>query len=131
MSPEELLYCESHEWVGVAKDGHSDVATIGISKFAVDQLNDLVYIELPKVGANVTAGQEFGEIESVKAVSPIYSPVAGEVIEVNQSLESNLDQLSSDPFGMGWIAKVRMTDKSSLSTLLNHAEYVRQCDHSH
>ncbi len=129
MSPEELLFAQSHEWVGVAKDGDSSVATIGLSSFAVEQLGDLVYIELPEVGKSVGAGESGAEIESVKSVSDIYSPISGEVVEVNPSLGEgdSLDGISDDPFGAGWIVKVKMTDDGGLSALLSHADYQKQC----
>lgn len=125
MQPEKLLYAATHEWVQVEEDG--DTATIGISAFAVEQLTDLVYIELPKVGSAVTAGESFGEIESVKAVSDLYSPVTGEVVEVNADLVDALETFSSDPYGKGWIAKIKIQDKSALSNLLDHDAYQKQC----
>src|SRR3954466_13815622 len=88
MKSEELLYAETHEWVHVAAEGGRKVGTVGVTAFAVEQLTDLVFMELPKVGATVAAGKEFGEVESVKAVSPLYSPVSGEVVAVNIRLLS-------------------------------------------
>jgi len=127
VKPEELLFCETHEWVHVAAEGGSQVATIGISAFAVEQLTDLVYLEIPQVGDSVSAGQEFGEVESVKAVSPLYSPVDGEIIEANVSLPDNLETLNDDPYGEGWILKVRITDETSLGKLLDYQAYQKQC----
>lgn len=124
MNQEELLYATSHEWAHVGDDG---IATIGITDFAVEQLTDLVYMELPEVGAKLTAGEEFGEVESVKAVSPLYSPVDGEVTEVNSSLPNNLETLSDDAFGKGWIAKVKLSNRESLGKLLDYAAYKKQC----
>ena len=98
MNAEELLYCDTHEWVFVSEQDGQKIATVGISAFAVEQLTDLVYMELPAVGAAVTAGEEFGEVESVKAVSPLYSPVSGTVTEVNEGLPDNLDILNTDPY---------------------------------
>ena len=115
MNQEELLYAPTHEWVHVGEDG---IATIGITDFAVEQLTDLVYMELPEVGAAVTAGEEFGEVESVKAVSPMYAPISGEVIEVNEGLPDTLEILGTDAFGAGWIAKIKM-DGSAPDSLLN------------
>jgi glycine cleavage system H protein len=103
------------------------IATVGISEFAVHQLTDLVYIELPRVGTEVTAGESFGEIESVKAVSDLYSPVTGQITEVNSRLASSLETFSSDPYGEGWIIRVRVTDDSSLAHLLDYAAYNQQC----
>ncbi len=125
MRPEELLYAPTHEWVFVNEA--EDVATIGISAFAVEQLTDLVYIELPKLGEQVTAGESFGEIESVKAVSDLYSPVTGEIVEVNTKLAESLDTFSSDPFGEGWVIKVKIDDKSTLTHLMDHNAYQKQC----
>lgn len=122
-----LLYAETHEWVDVSDEGGSQVATIGISGFAIEQLNDLVFMDLPDVGKRVTAGEEFGEVESVKAVSPLYSPVNGEVIEVHSELPDNLDQLNDDPYDYGWIIKVRIDDDSALGSLMDFDAYQKQC----
>ncbi len=125
MEPENLLYAKTHEWVALDEDG--EIGTIGISAFAVEQLTDLVYIELPEVGAPVVAGESFGEIESVKAVSDLYSPVTGEIIEVNQDLVDSLETFSSDPYSKGWIMKVKIADKSTINDLMDHAAYEKQC----
>ena len=127
MKPEDLLYSETHEWAHVSGAGGQKVATIGISAFAVEQLTDLVYMELPEVGKSLNAGDEFGVVESVKAVSPLYSPVSGQVVEVNTSLPDKLETLSSDPYNAGWIVKVRLSDEAALSKLLNYAAYQKQC----
>jgi len=126
--PENLLYAKTHEWVAVSKEGGAKIATVGISAFAVEALTDLVFIELPKVGAQVAAEQPFCEVESVKAVSDVYAPVAGEVIEVNKTLPDRLEILSTDPYGEGWIAKIRISDESNLSRLLDYAAYQKQCE---
>lgn len=123
----QLLYAESHEWVDVAEDAGQKIATIGISAFALEQLNDLVYMDLPEVGKSVAVGDEFGEVESVKAVSPLYSPVSGQVIEVHSELPDNLEKLNDDPYDFGWIIKVRLSDDSSLDSLMDHAAYQKQC----
>lgn len=123
----KLLYAESHEWVDVDEVDDGKVATIGISAFAIEQLNDLVYMDLPEVGRALAVGDEFGEVESVKAVSPLYSPVAGEVIEVNEGLPDTLDQLNADPYDFGWIAKIKLSDEAALSNLMDHAAYEKQC----
>ncbi len=123
----KLLYAETHEWVDIAEEGDQKVATIGISAFAIEQLNDLVYMDLPEVGKALAVGDEFGEVESVKAVSPLYSSVGGEVIEVHSELPENLDQLNEDPYDYGWIIKVRVEDESGLAALMNHAAYEQQC----
>lgn len=122
ITPEQLLYCDSHEWAHVS-DG---VATVGISAFAVAELTDLVFMALPKVGQKVKAGDEFGEVESVKAVSPMYSPVSGEVVEVNEDLVNKLEVLSHDPYNEGWIMKVKVADQSELGRLLNYEKYKAQ-----
>ncbi len=127
MKPEDLFFLESHEWVHVDSNGGAKIGTIGISAFAVEQLTDLVFMELPKVGAKISAGDEFGEVESVKAVSPIYSPVSGEVIEVNKDLPNKLEILNSDPYGQGWIAKIKITDEGSLDKLMDYKAYQKQC----
>lgn len=127
MTPEQLLYAKTHEWVHVADEAGSKVATVGISAFAVEQLTDLVFMELPEIGKSVTAGQSMGEIESVKAVSDIYSPVDGEIVDVNKSLPDHLELLGSDPFGAGWIAKIRLSSEDGLARLMDHAAYQKQC----
>ncbi|MDV6032673.1 MAG: glycine cleavage system protein GcvH [Phycisphaera sp. RhM] len=126
----KLLYAETHEWVDVAEEGGQKIATIGISGFAIEQLNDLVYMELPEVGKMIEAGEEFGEVESVKAVSPLYSPVGGEVIEVHAELPDNLDQLNDDPYDFGWIVKLKIADESALENLMDFAAYEKQCAES-
>jgi glycine cleavage system H protein len=128
VKPEDLLYAKTHEWVSVADEGGAKVATIGISAFAVEALTDLVYIELPAVGKKVEAEQPFCEVESVKAVSDIYAPIDGEVIAVNSALPEVLETLSTDPYGDGWIAKVKISDESGLSKLMDYAAYQKQCE---
>lgn len=123
----KLLYAETHEWVELAEEGGDKIATIGISGFAIEQLNDLVYMDLPEVGKTVAAGEEFGEVESVKAVSPLYSPVSGEVIEVHSDLPDNLEGINEDPYDFGWIVKIRVDDDSSLASLLDFQAYEKQC----
>jgi len=127
VKPEDLLFSESHEWVHVEDEGGVKVATIGISAFAVEQLTDLVFMDLPPVGKFVTAGEELGEVESVKAVSPLYSPVDGEIIEVNRSLPDKLETLNQDPYDAGWIVKVRLKDETALAKLMDYAAYQKQC----
>lgn len=125
MTPNDLLYAKTHEWVRV--DAGAKLATIGVTSFAVEALTDLVYIELPPVGKQVKAGEPFGEIESVKAVSDLYSPVTGEVVEVNSGLASDLGILTEDPYVKGWMIKVRLTDEAPLAKLMQAADYARQC----
>ena len=121
MRPDDRKYLKSHEWCKV-DDG---VATIGITDFAVSHLSDLVFLDLPSPGATVTAGEPFGEIESVKAVSDLYSPVGGEVLEVNDALTENLEQLTTDPFAAAWMVKVKVTAESG--DLLDAAAYEEHC----
>jgi glycine cleavage system H protein len=127
VTPEQLLYSETHEWVRVEDEAGQKIATIGITAFAVELLTDLVYLELPEVGNEVEAGSEFGEVESVKAVSPLYSPVAGEIIAVNSGLPDQLEVLNDDPYEAGWIAKVRISDETPLGKLMDYAAYQKQC----
>ena len=127
MNPEELLYAETHEWTKVTEEGGAKIATIGISAFAVEQLTDLVYMDLPEVGQQVTSGGEFGEVESVKAVSPLYTPVAGEVVEVNSSLPDNLETLNEAPYSSGWLVKIKISDESGLANLMDYEAYQKQC----
>lgn len=126
MNPEELKFAESHEWVHVADNGSDKIATVGISAVAVEALTDLVFMDLPDVGTAVTAGNSFGEVESVKATSDLYSPVDGEIIEVNSDLVDNLDRLSNDPYGAGWIIKVKLSSEDSLNNLLDYSAYQAQ-----
>ena len=128
MNTAELLYAKTHEWVSVAEQNGDKIATIGISAFAVEQLTDLVFIDLPKVGSQVNAGESFGEIESVKAVSDLYSPVSGEVVAVNEPLADSLEVLNSDPYDQGWIAKIKLSDEAALSELMDHSAYTKQCE---
>ena len=123
----KLLYAESHEWVDLAEEDGKAVGTIGLSGFALEQLNDLVYMELPELGRELTAGEEFGEVESVKAVSPLYSPVSGKVVAVHEDLPENLEKLNDDPYEFGWIVKVEISETNSGDSLLDHAAYQKQC----
>jgi len=129
VNPEELLYCQTHEWMGITEQDGDTIATVGISAFAVEQLTDLVFMELPHVGLHVQAGEEFGEVESVKAVSPLYSPVTGEVVAVNEELPDQLEILNDDPYNAGWIMKVKLTAPQP-DNLLDHAAYLQQCSES-
>jgi glycine cleavage system H protein len=108
--PEDLQYTKSHEWVRI----EGDTATIGITDHAQDELGDVVFVELPDEGATFDAGDSFGTVESVKAVSDLYTPVGGEVVEVNSSLEDAPEKINDDPYGEGWIVKLRTTDEADL-----------------
>ena len=122
MDPKHLRYAPSHEWASL--DG--DTCILGITKFAVEQLTDVVYIELPDVGDHVFKGESFGEIESVKAVSELYSPVNGEVIAVNDKLENDPSIVSSDPYGKGWMVKIKVEPGQTLDHLLTLEKYDKQ-----
>jgi glycine cleavage system H protein len=116
--PEDLQYTKSHEWVRI----EGDTATIGITDHAQDELGDVVFVELPDEGATFDAGESFGTVESVKAVSDLYTPVGGEVVEINSSLEDAPENINEDPYGEGWIVKLRTTDEPDL---LSPEEYER------
>lgn len=131
MKQEDLRYAKTHEWVAVAEEGGAQIATVGISAFAVEALTDLVFIELPAIGKLVEAEQPFCEVESVKAVSDIYAPIDGEVVAVNTKLPDALETLSSDPYGAGWIAKIKITNDANLANLLDYAAYQKQCEEEH
>ncbi|HPP51988.1 MAG TPA: glycine cleavage system protein GcvH [Thermoguttaceae bacterium] len=127
--PDNLRYTKTHEWVRVEKDAAGGTtAVVGITAFAIDALKDLVHVELPPVGRKLQAGQEAAEIESVKAVSPIYCPVEGEVAAVNSELENQLEHLADDPYQKGWFFKVRITDPAGLNNLLDAAAYQKHCE---
>lgn len=117
--PKDCRYLESHEWA--RRDG--DLVVVGISDYAVEHLQDLVYIELPKAGTKIRKGDSFGEIESVKAVSDIYAPVSGEIAEVNEALTKDLGAVTQDPFGQGWILKVKPADAAEFDALLDLEAY--------
>ncbi len=127
MTPDKLLFAKTHEWVGVETEGGGKIAVIGVSAFALEALTDLVYIELPPVGRQLKAGETFGEIESVKAVSDLYSPVDGEVVAVHEGLGDRLETLNSDPYGEGWMIKVKLSSDAALKGLLDYAAYQKQC----
>lgn len=114
--PEDLQYTRSHEWV--RREG--DVATIGITEHAQDELGDVVFVDLPEQGASFGAGETFGSVESVKAVSDLYTPVGGEVAEVNSALEDSPEKVNEDPYGEGWILKIQVSEEAEL---LSAAEY--------
>ena len=127
MDTSELLYAETHEWTHVSEDGGDKIATIGLTAHAIEALTDLVYMDLPTAGTAVSSGSPFGEVESVKATSDLYSPVDGEIVDVNTSLPDKLDTLNTDPYGDGWIIKVKVSDDSSLGKLMDLAAYEKLC----
>ena len=118
-SPSDRVYTDSHEWL----KAEGDVVTLGITKYAVDALTDVTYVSMKPVGTKVAAGGAVGEVESVKTTSDIYSAVAGEIIEVNKALADDPGALNSDPYGKGWLIKVRASDKGPLSKLHDAAKY--------
>ncbi len=122
MDPKDLRFTSTHEWAHL----QGDVATVGISKFAVDQLTDLTNIDLPPVGTHLAAGKSFGAVDSVKAVSDMYAPVAGEVVEVNEDVVQNVQLLADDPYGKGWLIKLRVEDPSAISQLMDLDAYQKQ-----
>ena len=120
--PDDLAYSREHEWVRV--DGGR--ATIGITSFAADELGDIVFVELPEIGAALSQFASFGVVESVKAVSDLYAPVSGEVVEVNDALRESPELLNADPFGEGWIARVELANRGELDTLLDADAYAAE-----
>ena len=124
MIPDNLKYNESHEWVRQ----EDDIATIGITDYAQSEIQDIVFVELPDVGTELTHKTEFGVIESVKAAFDLYSPVSGEVIEVNESLLDTPEQVNDSPYDDGWFLKIRMTDPSELDTLFDAEQYQAQIE---
>ena len=124
MFPDDVRYTAEHEWARL-QDAAADAGTIriGITDFAQEALGDIVFVTLPEVGAEVTAGQPFGEVESTKSVSDIYAPVAGVVVARNDALDRQPELLNSDPYGEGWIVEIRVESAAILDTLLSAAEY--------
>ena len=119
MYPKDYRYTKEHEWVSVA----GDVATIGITSHAQDQLGDVVFVELPAANAKLHAGQTFGTVESVKAVSDIYSPISGDVVEINEALIDAPEKINEDPHGDGWLVKAKMANKAELDSLMSAEDY--------
>jgi glycine cleavage system H protein len=122
MDPKTLRYAKSHEWAFL----EGDICTVGISQFAVDQLTDIIYIDLPDVDDPVASGDSFGEIESVKAVSDLYSPVTGDVTTVNEKLQNDPTIISKDPYKAGWLIKVKVEKGTTLDHLLTFDQYQKQ-----
>ncbi|MFO0918304.1 MAG: glycine cleavage system protein GcvH [Planctomycetaceae bacterium] len=123
MDRAQLKFAKTHEWAAI----ENGVATIGISDFAVKLLSDLVFIDLPAKGKKVRAGDTLGEVESVKAVSDIYAPLSGEVIEVNGDLADHLERLTTDAFGSGWMVKLKLAEPAEAANLLDAAAYQAHC----
>ena len=124
-TPSELKYASSHEWARLEEDG---TVTVGITDHAQDALGDVVFVELPEVGSTLSAADEAGVVESVKAASDIYAPISGEVIAVNPQLEDAPETVNSDPYNDGWFYKLQPGDSTELDALLSAADYQQQCD---
>ena len=119
MEPTNLRYHQEHEWIRL----EGKQATVGISNFAQDALGDIVFVELPKVGVTVTAGEQVGEVESTKTTSSIYTPVSGSILRVNTELKDHPEVINSDPYGRGWIAVIELSDPAQVDSLMTAAQY--------
>jgi len=119
MTPDDLLFTKEHEWVRIS----GNTATIGISAHAQNELGDIVYIELPKPGMKYKSGESFGNVESVKAVSELFMPVSGEVLEINEELGASPEKINEDPYGAGWMIKIRLTNQDEVGDLMSAEEY--------
>jgi glycine cleavage system H protein len=119
MTPDDLLFTKEHEWLRVS----GDTATIGISAHAQKELGDIVYVELPKPGMKFKPGESFGNIESVKAVSELFMPVSGEVIDINEELGASPEKINEDPYGAGWMIEIRLLNQDETSGLMSAEEY--------
>ena len=124
MTPEDNKYAKSHEYVHM----EAGVGTIGITDYAQKELGDVVFVELPQVGTQLEAGDELGSIESVKAVSELFAPVSGEVIEINETLAEKPELINTDPYGDGWMIRIRISDATELDDLMNAEEYEEYCE---
>ncbi len=122
--PAELKYTKEHEWVKM----EGNIAVVGITDHAQSELGDVVFVEMPSVGDDVTQNNEFGVVESVKTVSNLYSPVSGNVVAINEDLDSAPEKVNTDPYGKGWIIKVEVSDESELDSLLSAEEYKSEID---
>jgi glycine cleavage system H protein len=123
--PSDLKYTSTHEWVRV----EGDIATIGVTDYAQSELGDIVYVDLPSPGRALRAEESFGSVESVKTVSDVYAPLAGEVTEVNEALSSQSELLNTDPYGQGWLLKMRLADPSQVEQLLDPDTYRASIEH--
>jgi glycine cleavage system H protein len=122
MVPKNLRFAETHEWASI----EGDICTIGITKFAVDQLTDLVFIEMKKAGKTVAVKEAVGQVESVKSVNDIYAPVAGEIVAKNEAIEKDTAIVTADPYGKGWMVKIKMSSKADFDKLLTPEQYEKQ-----
>ncbi|KXJ51172.1 glycine cleavage system protein GcvH [Neptuniibacter pectenicola] len=123
--PSELKYVASHEWIRVEGDG---IVTIGVTDHAQDLLGDVVFVELPDVGAELAGGDEAGVVESVKAASDVYAPLSGEIVAINEELEDSPELVNSDPYGDGWFFKIKLSDTAELNDLLDAEGYTGLCE---
>jgi glycine cleavage system H protein len=119
-----IRFTEDHEWIRV----EGDIATVGISEYAQKQLGDVVFVELPEIGRNVAAGKEAAVVESVKAASEVFAPLAGDVVEVNEALNDDPSLVNSDPLGAGWFVKLRLESQDGLGDLMDEAAYKAYCE---
>ena len=124
MTPEDNRYAKSHEYVHV----EGEIGTVGITDYAQKELGDVVFVELPQVGTQLEAGDELGSIESVKAVSELFAPVSGEVVEINETLADKPELVNTDPYGDGWMIRIRISDATELDDLMNAEEYEEYCE---
>src|SRR5437879_10925145 len=124
MTPEDSKYAKSHEYVHM----EGEVGTVGITDYAQKELGDVVFVELPQVGTQLEAGDELGSIESVKAVSELFSPVSGEVVEINETLAEKPELVNTDSYGDGWMIRIRLSDPTELDDLMNAEEYEEYCE---
>ena len=122
--PGDLRYTESHEWIQI----ESDIATVGITHFAQSELGDIVFVELPEISEYLHKGEVFGSVEAVKTLGDLVSPLSGEVLESNETLEENAEQVNKDPYGAGWLVKIRIEDESEIDKLFHSDEYVEFLD---
>ena len=123
--PDDLKYASTHEWISVNEDG---LVTVGISDHAQEALGDIVFVELPEAGASVNSKEEIAVVESVKAASDIYSPLTGEVVEINESLLDSPETVNASPYELGWFFKIRMENEAELDDLMNSESYSEYCD---
>ncbi|MCB9245101.1 MAG: glycine cleavage system protein GcvH [Flavobacteriales bacterium] len=123
--PEELKYSKDHEWIRV----EGDTATVGVTDFAQSELGDVVFVEIETVGETLNAEDTFGTVEAVKTVSDLFMPVGGEILEVNSGLEDAPESVNADPYGAGWMIKIRMSDPSELDNLMSAADYAAMVAH--
>ncbi len=121
--PTDLKYAETHEWARVGKAKDKDIVTVGVSDYAQEELTDIVYVDLPKLGDTVEVGADCAVVESVKAASDIYAPVSGKVVEINAAIVDNPALVNEDPYGKGWFFKIKMSDPAELDDLMSDSDY--------